>query len=195
MLCAALAVTSCASNPGGRELLLPPETIFQLGYSITPLDEKGWYVRTRDPQHLTIGKYGEFPDQTFAIDGLLVRLPEIKTTEELIAFMKGRQTTFPDPQRFTMLKYEIDVYSKKGPNCIRSHSVMIDHAANNRSGKRGDMGLESYILVCVHPKDKSVGVHLMYSQRHWPGQEDPQFLEKATKVLDSIELIDPKPTP
>jgi hypothetical protein len=194
MLSVLLAVTSCASNPGDRELLLPPETIWQLGYSITPLNEQGWFVRARDRQHLMIGKYGEYPDQTFAIDGLLVRLPRFRTTEELTTFLKERQTTFPDTQRFTMLKYEIDAYPKKGPNCVKSHSVMIDHAANNRSGKRGDMDLEAYFLVCIHPEDKSIGVQLMYSQRHWPGQGDPQFSEKATTVLDSIELTDPKPT-
>ena len=194
-LCAGLAVTSCASNPGYQELLLPPETISQLGYSITPLNEKGWYVRVRDPQHLTIGKYGEYSDQTFAIDGLLVTLPELRTIEELTTFVKGQQTTFPDPRRFTLLKYEIDVYSKKGPNCIKSHSVMTDHAANNRSGTRGDMDLESYTLVCIHPKDKGVAVHLMYTQRHWPGQGDPQFLEKATTIFDSVALVDPKPKP
>src|SRR5262252_8720154 len=115
-LCAVLA--SCASNPGGQELLLPPQSVLQLGYSITPLNEKGWYVRVRDPQHLAIGKYGEYPDQTFAIDGLLVRLPGLGTTEELTTFIKGRQTTFPDPTRFTMSKYEIDAYPKKGPNCV-----------------------------------------------------------------------------
>jgi hypothetical protein len=195
LLCVALTVASCASTPGLWEVPIPPEPILQSGYSITPLNEKGWYVRVQNLQHLTIGKYGEYKDQTFAIDGLLVRLPAFETMDELTSFIKERQTTFPGPQRFTMLKYEITAYQKKGPNCVKSHSAMIDHAAANRSGTPGDMELEAFFLVCAHPKDKSAGVQVMYSQRHWPGQGDPNFLEKATTVLDSIEFINPNPKP
>jgi hypothetical protein len=186
----ALALASCASTPGRWEVPIPPEPILQSGYSVTPLNEKGWYVREQNLQHLSIGKYGEYKDQTFAIDGLLVRLPAFKTIEELISVVKEPQTTFPNPQRFTMLKYEIAAYPKKGPDCVKSHSVMIDHAAANRSGTPGDMEIEAVFLVCAHPKDKSVGVQVMYSQRHWPGQGDPRFLEKAMAVLDSVEFID-----
>jgi hypothetical protein len=53
------------------------------------------------------------------------------------------------------------------------------------------MNLEMLTLVCAHPRDKRVGVTVFYTQRSYPGQEDPAFLEKATTILNSVELTDP----
>jgi len=53
------------------------------------------------------------------------------------------------------------------------------------------MNLEMLTLLCAHPKDKKIGLNVFYSQRSYPGQEDPSFLEKASTVLNSVELTDP----
>jgi len=52
------------------------------------------------------------------------------------------------------------------------------------------MRLEILTLVCAHPKNTQICVTVACSQRSYPGQEDPEFLEKATAVLNSVELTD-----
>jgi len=66
--------------------------------------------------------------------------------------------------------------------------ILEDTAAVKRSKKTGSMMLEMLALVCAHPAERSIGVSVTYSHRHYPGDEDARFLERAEKVLGSVEL-------
>ncbi len=192
MLCVALAVTSCVStHPRGTEVRIPPERISQKGYSVLPLNEEGWVINRRDSYQLVLGKYGKNPDETFSLWAVLARLPAFKTSEEFVRIAKEGQAKDTDPQRFKTMKHEVTVYPMKGVDCAKSHMVVVDHAATKRSGKAGDMILETLTLICAHPKDKSVGVNVAYSHRYYPEFPDPKFLEKATSVLDSVQITEP----
>lgn len=191
MLCAALAVASCVSTqPRGKEVRIPPERIFQKGYSVLPLNEEGWVIGRRNPYQLVLGKYGKNPDETFSISAIFVKLPAFKTSEEFVRIVKEGQAKDTDPQRFETMKHEVAAYPMDGVDCVKSQMVAVDHAATKRSGKTGDMILESLILMCAHPTDKSVGVNVAYSHRHYPEFPDPRFLEKATSVLDSVRIAE-----
>ena len=43
-------------------------------------------------------------------------------------------------------------------------------------------------LTCTVPGSMDRGVSVTYAHRHGPEQADPQFLRKATAVLDSVRL-------
>lgn len=190
-LCAALLGTSCASiTPRFLEVHIPPERISQQGYSLVPLNETGWLIGARNSYQLALLKRGEDPEGTLAIQATLVELPAFKTDEELARLVKERQAQDTDPQRFTTMTHEVTAYSQKGTTCVKSHLVTEDHAAVKRSATPGDMVLEALTLTCPHPNDQHVGVNVTYSQRYYPEQRDPAFLEKATRVLESIEFTE-----
>ena len=192
ILTAVLMTVSCAATrPRGEEVQLPPKRLWQLGYSLMPLDEEGWVINKRQSSVVVLGKYGKNPDQTFSISAVLSRLPPFKTTEEFVRLVKEGQVQDTDPKRFTTIKYEITSYPRNGAECAKSHLVAVDHAAAKRSGKPGDMNFEILGLVCAHPEDKTIAVNVLCSQRSYAGDEDPKFLEKATTVLDSVELTNP----
>ncbi len=191
-LCAVLTVAACAATqPMGQNVELPPKPLLQEGFSLMPLNEEGWVINRRKSNLVILGKYGKNPDQTFAISAGLIRLPPFETTEEFVRLVKEGQSQDTDPKRFTTIKHEVTSYPKNGAECARSHWVAVDHAAAKRSGQPGDMSFESLTFLCAHPKDKKIGLNVFYSQRSYPGQEDPAFLEKAATVLNSVELTDP----
>jgi len=191
-LCAGLTVAACASTqPTGRNVELPPKRLLQEGFSFVPLNEEGWVINQRKSNLVILGKYGKNPDQTFAISAGLIRLPPFKTTEEFVRLVKEGQSQDTDPKRFKTIRHEVTSYPKDRAECARSYWVAVDHAAAKRSGQPGDMNFEILTLLCAHPKEKKIGVNVFYSQRSYPGQEDPAFLEKATTVLNSVELTDP----
>ena len=191
-LCAALLVASCvATQPRGQEVELPPKRLLQEGFSFVPLNEEGWVINQRKSNLIILGKYGKHPDQTFAISAGLIWLPPFKTTEEFVRLVKEGQAKDTDPQRFKTIKHEVTSYRKNGADCAKSHWVAVDHEPVRRSGQRGDMDAEMLTLVCAHPKDKKIGVNVFYSQRSNSAQGDPAFLEKATTVLNNVELTDP----
>jgi len=53
------------------------------------------------------------------------------------------------------------------------------------------MILENVALSCIHPKDKTFGLSVTFSQRYYPGHRDNALFEKAASVLTSVEFTDP----
>jgi hypothetical protein len=154
-------------------------------------NEKGWVVGVRTPLRIVLGKRGESPDETLVIEANVMEGPSpLQSNEELLRIAKEVATANTNPLRFSYLKREFSPYVEKGNNCVRFHITAEDHEVVKRSRKTEHMILEKLDLLCVHPKSKRVAVGVQYSQRYYPDQRDPRFLEKATSVLDSIEFTD-----
>jgi hypothetical protein len=166
--------------------------IYQKGYSLVPVNEKGWLIAGRSPYQVVIIKYGESTDETLAIQTSLIKLPTFTTSEEFVRLIKDGQVKDTDPQRFRMITHDVTAYPEKGRNCAKSHMVAEDRGAVKRSGKEGSMVLEGLTLTCAHPKDNTVGVNVTYSHRYYPEQKVSGFLDKASTVLNSVEFSDLK---
>ena len=72
MLCAALAVASCAAVQPRfpekfQEVQIPPERISQKGFSLVPLNETGWVITGRSASQLALGKLGKTPEENVVI--------------------------------------------------------------------------------------------------------------------------------
>lgn len=192
VLCAIFVLASCATTrPSPPEVKLPPERILQKGYSLMPLNEKGWVIEGRNAYTFAFGKLGANQDETFAIQAMFSRLPAYETNANFLQLIKDGQSKDTGSPRFEILKHDVTPFPMKGTDCAESHMVTIDHAAKRRSGNTGDMILESLTLSCAHPSDKTVAIHVTYSHRHDPGQDDPAFMEKGAAVLNSVELFEP----
>ena len=195
ILCAAFAVASCAPIQPRfperfPEVQIPPERISQKGFSLVPSNEKGWVITGRSASQLALGKFGQTPEETFLIRATVFKLPPFKTNEELVLLIKELQAKNINPERLKITKHEVVTYPKNETDCVKSHSVIEDHGATKKVGKTGVMVQEALTLTCAHPEDKGIGVNVSYSQRYYPEQRDPVFLEKSTSVLDSVEFTD-----
>ena len=189
--CCFMAIAACAPlQPRLQELQLPPDRIVQKGYSLMPLNEKGWLIAGRNQYQVALAKLGTNQDETFAIQGMPFKLPEFQSKEEFISLIKEGQAKDTDPQRFRIKTHEVVSYPKKGSNCVKSYLVTEDNAAVKRSRTSGSMILEVLTLTCAHPKNTSVGVNVTYSHRYYPKQVSTEFIEKATNVIDSFEFSD-----
>ena len=192
VLCAIFVLASCATTrPSPPEVKLPPERILQKGYSLMPLNEKGWVIEGRNAYTFAFGKLGANQDETFAIQAMFSRLPAYETNANFLQLIKDGQSKDTGSPRFEILKHDVTPFPMKGADCAESHMVIIDHNAARRSGNTGDMILEALSLICAHPSEKSVAINVVYSHRHYPGQDDPAFMEKGTAVLKSVELFKP----
>lgn len=186
-----LFVVSCVSAPPRyQEVRVPPERIVQKGYSLVPLNEKGWLIGGRNAVQLVLGKRAENPDESFIIESTLVRIGPYKTKDEFVRLVKESQAKDTDPKRFTVKEFDVSAHDGKGTDCAKTYSVSEDNAAARKSGNTGVMILEMLSLSCTHPKDKSIVVHVGYSQRYYPEHQDKAFLEKAMAVLNSLEFTD-----
>jgi hypothetical protein len=192
MLCIAFVITACAATkPHLPEVKVPPERILEKGYSLMPLNEPGWLIEGRNDYAFAFVKPGANQDETFVIQAMFSRLPAYETNAEFLKVIKDGQNKDSDSKRFEILKHDVSPFPMKGADCAESHMVTVDHAAVKRSNNTGDMILEALMLVCAHPSEKSVAIHVIYSHRHYPSQDDPAFMEKGATVLNSVQLFVP----
>jgi len=185
-------MASCAPTRAKyQEIQLPPERIIQNGYSLMPPNEKGWFVAGRDQYRLALVKGGDGPDETYAIQTTLVKLPIFTSTDDLTRFVKEGQTKDTDPQRFKVMLHDTALHQQKGVDCVKSHFMVEDVAAVKRTTRTGGMILEALSLTCPHPINKTIGVHVTYSHRYYPEQKDAAFEQKAMDIFGSIEFVNP----
>ncbi|MGH7356949.1 MAG: hypothetical protein ACRELS_20510 [Candidatus Rokuibacteriota bacterium] len=88
------------------------------------------------------------------------------------------------------MKHEVTPGAGKGTTCARSHRLVEDSQALTEAGNRVYMLREMVGLHCAHPKDKRIAVTVMYSHRYYSGRRDPELLEKASAVLNSVAFAD-----
>ena len=187
--CCALLLASCISGCTDRSgTSLPPQRIGEKGYSLLLPNEPGWVIVARDQYQLALGKRGEGPDETFAIQSTLIQLPTFTSREDLTRYIKERQTKASDLQRFTVMVFDIVPEQHRGIDCAKSYFVGEDRAAVKRTKRMGSMILEGLGLTCPHPKYETIGVEVVYSHRYYPERKDPAFNEKAMRMMNSLEF-------
>ena len=190
--CCALLLASCISGCTDRSgTSLPPQRIGEKGYSLLLPNEPGWVIVARDQYQLALGKRGEGPDETFAIQSTLIQLPTFTSREDLTRYIKERQTKASDQQRFKVMVFDIVPEQHRGIDCAKSYFVAEDRAAVKRTKRMGSMIFEALALACPHPKFETIGVEVVYSHRYDPEQKDPAFTEKAIRIMNSLEFDNP----
>lgn len=183
----AVFISACATTrPVMQEVSLPPQRIIMNGYSLVPLDEKGWLIGLRDRDAVVLGKRGNDPDENMIIRAFAEVLPPLKSDEEFIGFGKS-VLVMEGAARHKVLSQQTRPLTIKSQSCVRSDTFMEDHNAVKRSSKTDPMILEAYSLVCKHPNG-STGIVVVYSHRFYAGQKDPEAGMKAQKIFDSLEF-------
>ena len=190
ILCWVLLSSSCVTDPTVQQAPRSSERISQKGYSFIPLRGVEWVIRAPNPDQLIMNMRGGGPDETFAIQGLLVALPPFASAEELALFVKDSQTKGTDPERFKMIKHEVSAEHQKGTICIRSYALSEDVAPVKHSERAGSLFFETLTITCAHPRNQRIGVNVSYSHRSYAEHRDPQFVKKGSRVLQSIEFSD-----
>ena len=190
LLLTALAIASCVHMQRPPEVKLPPDRISLIGYSFTPLNERGWLVAGKNSYNIALVKRGKNTDETFAIQTMRFQLPEFKTQEDFARLIKGGQVKDTDSQRFKITKHEVSDHLAHKTNCAISHMATEDHGAVKRSTNKDAMTLEALVLTCAHPKDKNIGINVSFSQRYYPGQKDPALVKKGMIILNSVIFND-----
>jgi len=165
-------VTPPAAPP---ELPHPPRRVFQNAYSFMPPDEPGWRVVARNAHQLAFARPGANPDETFAIQGRIFRLPAWGTGEEFVELIRqGLAQQAADP-RYTTVKHDVRPDLSSQASCARSHFIAQDHQAVRKAATPEVMVLEVMARSCAHPKNRALAVTLVYSHRYYPGQADARL--------------------
>ena len=171
---------------------------FAQNYSFVPAGTEGWEMQLPpEGQDMLMLEKGASPNEVNTLSSTRYKFPLIDSKQELVETTRGFMEYAPeDPDRYTITEHEIAPYTKKQTMpvnfnslamCVVSRQVIADtQAFLLESGEQGTMIRETQTLVCVHPTERDRAVVLNYSHRYQPGNRDPEFLNKAGQVFESI---------
>lgn len=181
-----LSIIACTPmQPKLQELQVPPERIVQRGYSLVPINEAGWYIKNRDQDKVVLGKVPKDSKEIYVIQAESFRLPEFQSIGEIPRLKKESIVRGMDP--LAIKEIEVAAYSKNGISCFKSYFVTTVNSPKI-SEKPGLMKMLG--LMCLHPNKQNIGVDVVVHYSNYEGTGDGAFIEKATSVLDSVELTD-----
>jgi hypothetical protein len=90
-----------------------------------------------------------------------------------------------------VISSEVIAYTELGAKCTLSHRLHEDGEARlSSSGERGPMIREIMELGCLHPSQSKLTVQLTYSHRYQDGYRDPEFVDKANRVFQSLAFTE-----
>ncbi len=183
---AALLLAACASKSD------KPQRFELRGFSFTTPapaeDEKQWGVAKQTPDLLVLGKPGDYDSEIFTVQAALIKLPALASPEALSQHVKALQQRELDPKRFRILRHEISLQPVDGETCALSHVEAADRAMPSTTGQTANMMLETLTLTCAHPKDRTKGISVSYSHRHFPEDKDPQFVARGDVILNGLRI-------
>jgi len=167
-------------------------------YSFVPPGNEGWEMRLpAEGQDMLMLEKGASPGAINTLSSARYQFPVIDSSQQLLDTTRGFMEYVPeDADRYTLIEHEIEPYTKKQMTpitlnnralCALSRQTVVDRQALlDESGKRGTLIRESRTLVCIHPSERDMAVVLNYSHRYQPGNRDPDFIDKADSVFESI---------
>lgn len=161
---------------------------FSMDYSFVPPGTDGWEMRGPwGGADMSMQEKGGSLDELNTLFSMRYTIPAIDSIQELVSQTRTHmEIATEDAARYAVLEHEVSAYQKNETMCALSQQVIEDRKALLSSGKRAPMTREIQALVCLHPNNKYVGIKLNYSHRYHPGKRDPEFVEKANKVFESL---------
>ena len=188
LLVAIVSVTACNSQRS-TNVTDPNDKIDIRGASVLPPQEKGWKIVQKTANQLHLAKRIAQSDTSYVATVMITKLPDIESKEQFSNVIHEKFLSIYDTGRFTILKQDGNISYSKEYYCWRYHIISEDRAAKTKAGKKA-MTLEIVGNICQHPKNKRLGVHSGYSQRYYPGNQDPEIKNKADEFLVNVTFTD-----
>jgi hypothetical protein len=168
--------------------------LFRDTYSFVPPNGPRWHLKGKHyvgnmPMDMSIQQEGVTPYELNTLSAMrLGDAPFYETEQKLVdALTAAERVTFVDTSRYTFLEHEVTAYTDLKAKCALSHRLLEDaQALLSRSGERGPMIREVLELSCVHPSASDLVVQITYSHRYQDGFRNPDFVDQANRVFQSI---------
>jgi hypothetical protein len=178
-LCALLMVVACATLQK-----LPPRVTLG-GFSLARPTGDEWMVKSQTADQVIYGKPG-YTGETIVLQATLIRPPNFKPGTELLRYAETVLRKDLDPVHFRILRLEVNPQDIQGESCALARLEAAERAVTGNSPVNSM--LDVLTLTCVHPKDRSRGISVVYSHRHYPEDRDAQFDQAGAALLGTLKF-------
>lgn len=153
-----------------------------------PPNEDGWTTKNSGLS-VTLKKITDSEDNSREIEAYLMRVeaPISPISGYIETVRKNILEGYANSKKFKINALEI-TEDLKDARCARVHLVLEDIQAEPVIKQK--RWSEQYALSCGLLKHKGLGFELRYYHRYIDSNKDPQFQEKAVKIIKSVVIQD-----
>ncbi|UCB56623.1 MAG: hypothetical protein JSV30_05285 [Candidatus Omnitrophota bacterium] len=171
-----------------REKVKPSTELQVFGVKFVSPAEKGWVKLVENPGQLALGKEGNSKYETYAITASLFKLPSVDSEEDFLACIRKGRKDDTDPERFKILEDQDNLCPEKGSYYVAYHTLSEDYAAAKMPRDKEYLLFEMTGFYWRSAYNPNIGIHVGYSQRCFPENQDPDFDKKAEYIIDQFKL-------
>jgi hypothetical protein len=185
-----LMAACSATKPKEGQLPNPPQRLKVAGLSFMPPAEDNWWIGTRTPERLMIGRVGRLEGDTQAVEAGTIPIERPATSLDRNRQMKALRERGVEPPRFRIRAHELSDGRVGDTLCAVSYMLVEDRNPEGGVRTLNVVLVESLSMLCPHPANPRIGSMLTYTHRSYPEDRDRVFKDRAAAVLDTFEFED-----
>jgi len=160
------------------------------GFSLSIPASEGWTVVKQGQFDIVLSKQDNDKQERYAIQALVVELPEFKHDEEFLAYIESRMNANHDKSAPEMIEAKSRLVAGQGNMCVQSHSKQMNPSAAGKKENASKSVLELVNFTCRYPDKKNAGVYLAYSKRSSTVNADENLATQADKLFSKMSFRD-----
>lgn len=190
MLTLTLSVIAC-STPRQQQSNLPAsdnEEYVLRGFSLSIPASEGWNVVKKEPFKIVLSRQGKEQQELYAIQALVVELPEFSHDKEFVEYIESRMNTMRATSASEVIETKTSLVAGHGNMCVQSHSKEKKSAGKTENAKQSILELINF--TCRYPDKKNAGIYLAYSKRSSAVSTDDNLKSQANSLFDKMNFKD-----
>ena len=180
-----ISLAGCATGGSKSDL---KQRIEQNGYSFQPPGEDGWFIASRSPDRITIGKAGRMEGETYLLEASHLDLAGLSQSDGLVDFAANLASRSLPAPRFRIREEDTTNVAIGDAQCAMSHIVAEDRDPGTGSNVLTAMLLDTVSTVCKHPTSGQLGILMTFTHRSFPEDRDRAFEAYAQSVLQTQQF-------
>lgn len=195
----ALSVMACSTAPQQAQAPQPVnvepvaadnQEYVMRGFSLSVPASEGWNVAKQGPLNIVLAKQGKDAHERYAIQALVVELPEFKDDDEFKRYIETRMNMTRGKSAEKIVEIKSDLVAGQSAMCVQAHTKEMD-VVNTAKAEPASQGmLELVNFTCRYPDRKNVGIYLAYSKRSVAASADENIMAQANELFKKMNFRD-----
>ena len=192
MLSLTLSVIAC-TTPRQQASVAPAadnQEYVLRGFSLSIPASEGWNVAKQGPLNIVLAKQDKEKDERYAIQALVVELPNFKSDDEFLEYIESRMNTKSDKSASKVIEVKSRLVAGQGEMCVQSHRKEENSTGAGKTENTKQSILELVNFTCRYPDKKNAGIYLAYSKRSTTASTDENLTAQANKLFSKMNFRD-----
>jgi hypothetical protein len=191
MACSTMAPQVQAPQPvTAEQVAMDSQEYILRGFSLSVPTSEGWNVARQGPLNIVLAKQGKDEHERYAIQALVVELPEFKDDDEFKHYIETRMNMAHDKSLEKVVEIRSELVAGQSEMCVQAHTKEMAPAemAKAEPAKQGMLELVNF--TCRYPDKKNVGIYLAYSKRSATVNAEENLTAQANEVFKNMNFRD-----